>query len=340
MKVIEITEYGSADNLVLGAHDVPEPGPKDVRVKVAFGGLRWGDIMQRNGFPSRARPTPFVAGQEASGVVEAVGDEVTRVEVGQRVVALPFGGAWAEYVVVPQGRVTPVPDGVGLDVVLAYPVNLLTAYYAVNVWGRVQPGERVLLHAAAGGVGLLALQIMKRRIDDVTVVAIVSSEEKAALVRDNGADHVVDRSTTDYVEEINRVLGPKATGFMSGGERGGGVDVSLNGVSGPTLTTDPQVIRKRGRWVIYGWAAGRGQLDTSAFGYDGITVMPFSSIAWQGTPEHREGLQFVRDWLATEELITPTVYPLEQAREAELAMESGETIGKVVLHVADLDGEA
>jgi NADPH2:quinone reductase len=260
------------------------------------------------------------------------------VTVGQRVVVLPIGGAWAEYVVVPEGRVTPVPDRVGLDVALAYPVNLLTAYYAVNVWASVQPGERVLLHAAAGGVGLLALQIMKRRIEDVTVVAIVSSDEKAELVGRNGADFVIDRSTSDYVEEINRLLGPKTTGFMAGGERGGGVDVSLNGVSGPTLTTDPQVIRKRGRWVIYGWAAGRGQLDTSAFGYDGITIMPFSSIAWMGTPEHRAGIEFVRSWLESEELITPTAYPLEQAREAELAMEAGATIGKVVLHVADVEG--
>ncbi|MBX3314009.1 MAG: zinc-binding dehydrogenase [Actinobacteria bacterium] len=336
MKVIEIADYGSADNLVVAEREVPQPSPGEVRVRVAFGGLRWGDIMQRNGFPTRARPTPFVAGQEASGIVDQVGDDVTGVAVGDRVVVLTFGGAWAEYVVVPEAQVLPVPDGVGLDVVLAYPVNLLTAYYVVQVWGRVQPGERVLLHAAAGGVGLLALQIMKRRIDDVTVVAVVSSQEKADLVRANGADVVVDRTTTDYVEEIERTLGPKASGFMTGGERGGGVDVSLNGVSGPTLTTDPRVIRKRGRWVIYGWAAGRGRLDTSTFGYDGITVMPFSSIAWMGTPEHQAGIEFVREWLESEELVVPTVLPLEEVREAERALEAGATIGKVVLRVADL----
>jgi NADPH:quinone reductase len=333
MRVIEIEDYGVVENLVVAERPVPEPGPREVLVQVAYGGLRWGDIMQRNGFPSRARPTPFVAGQEASGVVVAVGGDVRSVVEGQRVVVLPTGGAWAEYVTAHEARVTPVPDHVGLDQVLAYPVNLLTAYYAVNVWGRVQPGERVLLHAAAGGVGLLALQIMKRRIDDVTVVAIVGSDEKAALASEQGADHVVNRRTTDYVEEIKRLLGEKATGFMAGGERGGGVDVSLNGVSGATLDTDPRVIRKRGRWVIYGWSGGRGVLDTSKFGYDGITVMPFSSIAWMGTPEHRDGLAFVQDWLATEELMTPTVYPLEEALEAERAMEEGRTAGKVVLRV-------
>jgi NADPH:quinone reductase len=333
MRAVMIEDYGPVENLVVGDRPVPEPGPREVLVEVAFGGLRWGDIMQRNGFPSRARPTPFVAGQEAAGTVTAVGAEVRHVAVGDRVVALPNGGAWAEYLTVHERRVTPVPEHVALEQALAYPVNLLTAYYAVHVWGRIEPGERVLLHAAAGGVGLLALQIMKRHMTDVTVVAVVGSAEKAAVAADNGADHVIDRSTTDYVEEVNRLLGPKATGFMAGGERGGGVDVALNGVSGPTLGTDHLVIRKRGRWVIYGWAGGRGKLDTSAFGYDGITVMPFSSIAWTGTPEHRDGLEFVRNWLATEELLVPTVYPMAEAQEAERAMEEGRTIGKVVLAV-------
>jgi NADPH:quinone reductase len=333
MRAVMIEDYGPVEHLVVGEQPVPEPGPREVLVKVAFGGLRWGDIMARNGIPSRARPTPFVAGQEAAGTVTAIGTEVRNVGVGDRVVALPSGGAWAEYLTVHEHRVIPVPEHVALEQALAYPVNLLTAYYAVHVWGKVQPGERVLLHAATGGVGLLALQIMKRRMSDVTVVAVVGSAEKAAVAADNGADHVIDRSTTDYVEEITRIFGPKASGFMTGGDNTGGVDVALNGVSGPTLSTDHQVIRKRGRWVIYGFAGGRGTLDTSAFGYDGITVMPFSSIAWTGTPEHRAGLEFVQDWMATEELLVPTVYPMAEAQEAERAMEEGRTIGKVVLEV-------
>jgi NADPH2:quinone reductase len=174
---------------------------------------------------------------------------------------------------------------------------------------------------------------MKRRLKDVTVVALAGSEEKLELVRRNGADHAINYKTANYVDEINRLLGPKASGILTGGERGGGVDVSLNGVSGPTLDTDWKVIRKRGRWVIYGWAGGRGTLNTGAFGYDGITVMPFSSIAWMGTPEHRDGLAFVRDWLETEPLLEPTVYGLDQVAEIEAAMEQGRTSGKVVFRV-------
>jgi len=333
MKAVLIKDYGAIDNLVVGEAPRPEPGRGEVLVKVAFGGLRWGDIMQRGGFPTRARPTPFVAGQEASGVVEAIGEGVKHLRPGMRVVALPLGGAWAEYLTAPEARVTPVPDHVPLDRVLAYPVNLLTAYYAVMVWAKVQPGERVLLHAAAGGVGLLALQIMKKRLRDVTVVALAGSDEKVALAKRHGADHAINYKTTDYVEAVTELFGPKASGFTFGSDLTGGVDVSLNGVSGPTLDTDWKVIKKRGRWVIYGWSGGRGHLNTGAFGYEGITLMPFSSIAWMGTPEHRAGLQFVREWLDTEELLEPTVFDLDQAVEAERVFEQGRTSGKVVLRV-------
>ena len=332
MRAVMLNAYGD-HNLVLKEQPRPEPKPGEVLLKVEYAGLRWGDVMLCNGFPSQLRPTPFVAGQEAAGVIEAVGAGVQSVRPGARVVALPGNGAWADYVCVPAARLFAVPDHVRLDQALVYPVNLLTAYYAVQVWAKVQAGERVLLHAAAGGVGLLALQIMKRRLRDVFVVALVGSADKAKLAREHGADLVIDYKTTDYVAEINRVLGPKATGFAAGGERGGGVDVSLNGVSGPTLETDPQVIRKRGRWVIYGWAGGRGVLNTASFGYDGITVMPFSSLAWLGTPEHAAGLQFVREWLEREELLTPSVYALSDAAQALQALAQGQTSGKVVLRV-------
>ncbi|HET8934591.1 MAG TPA: zinc-binding alcohol dehydrogenase family protein [Polyangiales bacterium] len=333
MRAVMLNDYGSWDQLAMAEVPRPVPGADEVLVKVAYGGLRWGDVMQSNGFPSRARATPFVAGQEAAGVVEAVGANVRSVKPGARVVALPFSGAWAEYVCVPETRVTELPDRVSLSQALIYPVNLLTAYYAVVVWAKVQPGERVLLHAAAGGVGLLALQILKRKLRDVQVVALASSDKKLDIVREHGADYAIDYKKSDYVAEINRIFGAKATGFMTGGERGGGVDVSLNGVSGPTLETDPQVIRKRGRWVIYGWAGGRGALNTAAFGYDGITIMPFSSIAWMGTPEHRAGLQFVQDWLMHEPLLEPSIYSFSDAPAALQALAQGSTHGKVVLQI-------
>jgi NADPH2:quinone reductase len=333
MKAVFIDDYGGAKNLRVGESPRPEPGPRDVLVRVEYAGLRWGDVMQRNGFPSRARATPFVGGQEAAGVIEAVGEEVRGWRVGQRVMATPNGGAFAEYVAVHPALLKAVPDNVPLDVMLAYPVNLRTAYYMVYVWAKVREGERVLLHGAAGGVGLLALQILKRRFTDVSVVAIAGTDEKLKLLKAEGADYVVNRRTQNYVDEVLRIWGPKASGVAAGGRQEGGVDVAFNGVSGATLETDWQVIRKRGRWVIYGYSAGRGRLDTSQFGYDGITVMPFSSIAWTGTPEHAAATAFTDEWLASERLITPQVHALDDMRAVQESFEAGGTTGKVVFKV-------
>jgi NADPH2:quinone reductase len=333
MQAVFIDDYGAVENLRYGDAPMPVLRDGEVLVKVAYAGLRWGDVMQRHGLPSRARPTPFIGGQEAAGVIEAVGADVRGWEPGTRVMAMPTAGAFAEYVAVHPSRLIRVPDHVALETMLAYPVNLRTAYYAVYVWAKVQEGERVLLHAAAGGVGLLILQILKRRFANVPVVAIAGSDEKIQRLKTEGADYVINRRTQNYVDEVLSIWGPKAAGFATGGQQAGGVDVAFNGVSGDTLSTDWQVIRKRGRWVIYGYSAGRGQLDTSKFGYDGITVMPFSSIAWTGTPEHASATAFIEEWLATEPLIEPQVYPLADSREVQRAFEQGLTTGKVVFKV-------
>jgi NADPH2:quinone reductase len=333
MKAVFIDDYGAVENLRYGEAEKPAPKANEVLVKIDYAGLRWGDVMARNGLPSRARPTPFIGGQEAAGVIEAVGPDVRKWKPGMRVMATPSGGAFAEYVAVHPAQLQLVPDTVPLETMLAYPVNMRTAYYCVYVWAKVREGERVLLHAAAGGVGLLILQILKRKFKNVSVVAIASTDEKLKLLKAEGADYVINRKTQNYVEEALKIWGPKASGFQTGGQLAGGVDVSFNGVSGETLSTDWQVIRKRGRWVIYGYSAGRGRLDTSQFGYDGIAVMPFSSIAWTGTPEHAAATQFTADWLQNEALIAPDVRDLKDMREVQRAFEQGGTTGKVVFKV-------
>src|SRR2546423_1063164 len=112
MRAVLVNDYGPSENLVLADVPPPQLGAREVLVKVAYAGLRWGDIMQRNGFPSRARPTPFIAGQEASGIVEAVGAEVKTYKPGMRVMAMPLNGAWAEYLAVPESRLVAVPERV------------------------------------------------------------------------------------------------------------------------------------------------------------------------------------------------------------------------------------
>ncbi|KXP08423.1 quinone oxidoreductase family protein [Tsukamurella tyrosinosolvens] len=339
MKAIQLNEYGSADNFEAVDIVPPTAGPGQIRINVDYAGLRWGDIMGREGRPSKATPTPFVPGQEVAGHVDEVGPGVTGYAVGDAVVAMVARGGFAEYTLAEPGGKMPVwkvPGHVRLDSALAYPANMITAYHCVYTWSQVKEGETVLVHNAAGGVGLLIVQILKRRFRDVTVIGICGSEEKAQLLRDNGCDHTINRRTQDYVAEVERIRGPKATGFPAGGEQGGGVDVSLNGVAGATMKDDPQVIRKRGRWVIYGYAGADSfpAIDTAPITYDGITIMPFSQVAWWGTDTEAEAVRFTHDWMATEELILPTIWPLDRVADAQRALEAGETTGKVVFTTA------
>ncbi|KXO98333.1 hypothetical protein AXK60_13955 [Tsukamurella pseudospumae] len=328
-------EYGPVENYRLV--DVPEPsaGPGEVRIKVEYSGVRWGDVMNRRGTLVRPDP-PFIVGLEVAGTVDEIGEGVTGYAVGDRVVSMVDEGGYAEYAVAPQHLLAKIDDDVALDKALAYFLNLRVAYMIVYPWAKVQEGETVLLHAASGGVGFLVLQILKRRFQNVTVIGVCSSEEKAAKLRAAGCDHVINRLTQDYVEEVTRIAGTKATGYSNAAQAGQGVDLSINGVSGPTIEGDMKVIRKRGRWLLFGrQAADRGAtIDTHQINYDGITIMPFSIVAWFGQPEWEESLTFLNDWLAHEELNESMTWPLEEAAAAETAIENGKTVGKVVLKVA------
>jgi NADPH2:quinone reductase len=332
VKAAQLIDYGPTENFRLVDLPRPEPGPAEVLVKVEYAGLRWGDIMSRKGIPARLHAPPFVPGQEIAGVVEKVGDGVRGFAPGDRVVAQPQGGGYAEYAVVHARSVGHVPAGVALDAMLVYRVNLPTAYLAVVAWAKVQEGETVLVHAAAGGVGMLAVQIMKRRFDDVTVIGIAGSDEKVAEVLANGADHAINRRTQDYVAAVEAIAGAKAQGFAPGAPPAG-VDVVLNGVGGATLETDRRIIRRLGRWVLFGTVAGVRPINPFEYSYDSISILPFSMIPFYGTDEMRRAQEFTEEWLRTEPLVQPTVHPLEDIAAVQDAMEAGGTTGKVVFQL-------
>jgi NADPH2:quinone reductase len=345
MQAVQLTDYGSVDNFRIV--DIPEPEPQanEVRIKVEFAGLRWGDIMARHGDPVRRFTPPFewVPGQEVAGTIDRVGADVRGFKPGQRVFGSSVGGGYAEYCCVAADRVMPLADHVPLDAALAYPINLRTAWFLVYPWGKIQPGETVLVHAAAGGVGRLAVQIMKRRLWNVRVIALCGSDEKVEICKADGADHVINYRKTDYVAEVEKIAGAKPKGFAPGVD-GGGVDISLNGVRGDTLLKDPLVIRKRGRWILYGHSGdkqtpidgslgNRAGINTAPYAYDGITIMPFSNLAWMNQPEQESARIFVKEWMEREKLIEPTVYPLSRIAEVQKMMEEGKTSGKVVFAV-------
>ena len=332
MKAALLKDYGSAEHFEITDVPKPEVGAGEILINVKYAGLRWGDIMGRNGIPIRAAKPPFVPGQEAAGFVEAVGEGVTRFKPGDRVIAQPQQGGYGEFVSVPQYAAGHIPEHVRLDVALVYRVNLPTAYLIVNEWAKVQEGESVLVHAAAGGVGSLIVQILKRKFENVLVIGLAGNDDKVKAVLESGADHAINYKTADYVQEVGNIVGHKPRGFAPGAEAAG-VHVALNGVGGSTLKTDPRVIRRLGRWVLFGTPAGVEPINVYANSYDSITIMPFSMIPFQGTPTAKRAREFSRDWLHNETLTPPTVHPIENIAEVQQQMERGETIGKVVFAI-------
>lgn len=332
MKAAQLSDYGPAENFQIIELPKPVPAAGEVLVKVEFAGLRWGDIMGRQGIPVRAKTPPFVPGQEAAGVVAEVGEGASRFAVGDRVFGLPQGNAYQEYLPISERALRRVPEHVSLEQMLIYPVNMPTAYMLVYEWAKVQEGESVLVHGAAGGVGSLVVQILKRKFSNVTVIGLAGTDEKVAAVLANGADHAINYKSTDYVEAVGAIAGVKPRGFQPGAPPAG-VHVVLNGVGGDTLRTDRRVIRKLGRWVLFGTIAGTDPINLFANSYDSITIMPFSKIPFRGTPEDRRAEDFTSEWVKSEKLDDPVVHPIEDIAAVQAAMERGETQGKVVFRL-------
>ena len=329
MKAAQLKDHGSVENFQIV--DIPKPtfGPDDVLIKVHFAGLRWGDIMNRYGIPVRSAKVPFIPGQEATGVVAEVGKNVTRLKVGDRVVTQPNGGAYAEYLCMPAAGVNLVPEHVPLETALVYSVNLPTAYMLVYEWAKVQEGESVLVHAAAGGVGSLVIQILKRKFKNVKTIGLGGTDEKVKAILANGSDHAINYKKNDYVTEVEKIVGAKSRTFAPLAPPAG-VHVVLNGVGGKALQTDRLVIRPLGRWVLFGVTSGMEPINVYANSYDSITIMPFSILAFLSTPAMRRAQSFTSDWLKLERLIAPTIHPIEDIAKVQRAMEIGETQGKIV----------
>ena len=336
MRAVEQFGYGTAHDVMRWVDiPVPKPGANEVLIKADFVGMRWGDIMGRTGDPEPRygdKPFKLIAGAEIAGKIESVGSDVKKFKVGDRVFGAPRGGGYAEYAAVEEGRVTPIPDNVGLDVACCYPVNMRAGYFLVHVWGKVKKGDKILLHAAAGGVGQIVTQMIKRKIPGVTLIGLAGSDDKVRMCLENGIDHCINYKTQDYVHEVGEIVGHKKKGIGAEFDYGG-VDLVFNSVRGPTTEKDPKVITKRGRWILYGASAGRWPIDTVPFTYDGITIMPYSNMAWYGQPEHEDAKNFIQNWMKTEELIKPSIYPFKDLIDVQDIMQKGKTVGKVVLAV-------
>ena len=240
MKAIQVKQTGGPEALEYGDVPVPEPKPNETVVKIAAAGVNFIDVYQREG--RYKLPLPFTAGQEGAGVVSAVGTEVKSFKLGDRVAFCGVQGSDAEYAAVPADRLVQIPQGVNEREAAAAILQGMTAHYLLHDTFPLKRGQTALVHAAAGGVGLLLVQ-MAHNIG-ARVIGTVSTEEKAKLARDAGADEIIFYTQTDFEAETKRLTGGK------------GVDVVYDSVGKTTFEKGLNVLRPRGMMALFGGSSG------------------------------------------------------------------------------------
>ena len=319
-QAIFVRENGGPEVLSLEQHEPGPPGPGQVRVRIAAAGLNFIDVYFRAGlYP---RPLPFVLGLEGAGVVEAVGPEVQTLAAGDRVAWSSVPGSYAEAVIAPERQLVRVPDGVSEEQAAALMLQGMTAHYLVHSTRDTRPGDSALVHAAAGGVGLLLIQFLKAA--GATVLGTCSSEEKAKLAREAGADQVILYTQCDFSEEVRRLTD------------GRGVDVVYDSVGRTTFEGSLRSLRPRGLLALFGQSSGMvPAFDLSRLNPLGSLFVTRPSLAHytatRAELEERAGhvLGAVAD--GTLQLRIGARFPLAQAAEAHRALEGRTTSGKVLL---------
>lgn len=240
MKTIRIHQTGGPEVLSYEEVDRPEPGTGQVLVKVEAAGLNFIDIYYRTGL--YAMPLPATLGLEGAGVVAGLGTGVTNLAVGERVAWTAQMGSYAEYVVVPQEKLAPVPAGLNAETAAAAMLQGMTAHYLLYSTYPLKAGQTVLIHAAAGGVGLLLVQLAKQI--GATVIGTVSTPQKAALAHEAGADHLIFYTQADFESETKRIT------------NGQGVDVVYDSVGVDTFEKSLNTLKPRGMMVLFGQSSG------------------------------------------------------------------------------------
>ena len=299
---------------------VPQPKANEAVVKLAAAGVNFIDVYYREG--RYKAPLPFVLGQEGAGVVTATGAEVKSVKVGDRVAWTAQLGSYAEYAAVPADRLVPIPPGVSDHEAAAAMLQGMTAQYLSHDTYPLKKGETALVHAAAGGVGLLLVQ-MAHNIG-ARVIATVSTEDKAKLARGAGADEVILYAQADFEAETKRLTGGK------------GVDVVYDSVGKTTFDKGLNILRPRGMMVLFGGSSGAvPPFDLIILTHKGSLFLTRPSLAnYISTREElvaRSGAVFSMIAAGTLKLRIEHTYPLAEAQRAQRDLEGRKTTGKLLL---------
>jgi NADPH2:quinone reductase len=321
MRAVVVRKNGGPEVLVTEELPSPDPGPGELRVDVAAAGVNFIDVYYRTGaYPA---PTPFVAGSEGAGVVSALGSGVTGLHEGDHVAwAMVTGAGYAEQVIVPAARAVPIPAGVSDETAGAALLQGLTAHYLTRSTYPARPGETALVHAAAGGVGLLLTQVLSAR--GVRVIATTSSTDKAALAKDAGAAEVIRYDRDDVATEVSRFTEAR------------GVDVVYDGVGRATFDGSIDSLRPRGMFVLYGAASGKvAPVDPQLLASKGSLFFTRPALGHYvaARDELLERSRELFKWVASGELSVRVGarYTLEQAQQAHEDLEGRRTTGKSLI---------
>lgn len=320
MHAIRVHNFGGPEALSFDEVPTPKPGEGEVLVKVSAVGVNFIDVYHRIGrYPL---PLPLTPGVEAAGVVEAVGPGVSEFRAGEKVACFLNNGGYAEYVSAAASRVVPLPGGIDERSAAAALLQGMTAQFLTEETYPLRPGDTCLVHAAAGGVGLLLTQLAKKR--GARVIATVSTEAKAQLAREAGADEVILYTRADFESETKRLTG------------GGGVNVVYDSVGKTTFEKGLNVLKPRGMMVLYGSSSGPApMLDPNALGGKGSLFVTRPSLYHYvaGREALLRSAGSVFKWIASGELNLriERTYPLADAAQPHRDLESRATTGKLLL---------
>jgi NADPH2:quinone reductase len=320
MKAIQVQKTGGPEVLTLVDLPVPKAKANEAVVKIAASGVNFIDVYFREGrYPAAL---PFTDGQEAAGTVTEVGSDAKSVKVGDRVAYSNVMGSYAEYAAVPADRLVRVPDKITHQQAAAAMLQGMTAHYLINTTYPLKRGETALIHAAAGGVGLLLVQMAKNL--GAHVIGTAGTDEKAKLAREAGADEVIVYATQDFEAETKRLTGGK------------GVHVVYDGVGKSTFEKGLNVLRPRGYMVLFGGASGPvAPFDPIVLSQKGSLFVTRPSlihyVALREELEQRSGDVFAMIAAGKLKLRISKTYQLEEVQQAHRDLEGRKTTGKILL---------
>jgi NADPH2:quinone reductase len=322
MKAIVVSKHGGPEVLEWRDHEVGNPGPGEVRIRQEAVGLNFIDVYFRTGLYPAPQGLPLVPGNEAAGVVTAVGEGVSLFKEGDRIAYAGPIGAYAQERVIEAAKIVKVPDDIALDVAASMMLKGMTAEYLLRRTYDVKPGDTILYHAAAGGVGLIVGQWAKAL--GATVIGTVGSSEKAELASANGYDHVINYRTEDFVERVREITGGK------------GADVVYDSVGKDTFPGSLDCLRPRGLWASFGQSSGPiepfniGILSQKGSLYATRPTL-FTYIATRPELEASASALFDMVSRGVVKIDINQRYPLAEAAQAHSDLEGRKTTGTTVL---------